>query len=277
MYVSNDKTLPAQLNRLLERERIGNLAVDGLHSVAMYGLVKHYASAITNTKAILHFNPLWLNSKRQDLTDEKEFGIHHPRLLPQWFPRIKSYSQDLEAKVRIAGEKYLPHVSLTNHLRLCQFDNKSFGQWVIDNPDRNPFAQLSLRIDAASKQNASRVEDRQQQDLGVRDWRWVTLTESLQWKYFVKTVRLLQKRGNEVFVMLGSINPHMMTPESLRRYRTLQSELAGWLDQHNPDYFTVPDMPSSFYTDASHPTERGYGAIAEQMLDNNKFRHWISK
>jgi lysophospholipase L1-like esterase len=277
MYVGNDKTLPARLNGRLEKETVANLAIDGLHSVAMYGLIKHHGSAITNSKVILHLNPLWLSSKRQDLTGDKEFGIHHPRLLPQWFPRIRAYRQTLRAKVPIVGEKYLPQVSLINHLRLNNFDNKNFGQWVVDNPHKDPFSQLSLRIDAASNKNVGDAKDRPQPNLSVKDWPWVALTESLQWKYFVKTVKLLTRRSNKVFVMVGPISPHVLTPESLRRYRTLQSDVAAWLDQHKIDYFAVPDMSSDFYTDASHPTGAGYDVIAKQMLDDDKFVDWIKK
>ncbi|MHC4527083.1 MAG: hypothetical protein ACYS29_04325 [Planctomycetota bacterium] len=277
MYVGDKETLPAQINGLLGKETVANLAIDGLHNLAMHGLIKHHGSAITDRKVILHFNPLWLSSKRRDLSGDKELPIHHPRLLPQWLPRIRSYQETFEAKVGITAERYLPHVRLVNHLRLCHFENVRFSRWVVDNPHKNPFSEVSLRINAASKKDVGDPRDWRQRDIGVQDWRWVSLTESLQWKYFAKTVKLLQRRNNEVFVVAGPINPHMLTPESLRRYRRLQSGVTAWLEQHNVSHFTVPDMPSDFYADASHPTGQGYSVIAKQMSADDKFLNWIEK
>jgi len=277
IYVDNDNTLPVQLNNLFGKNKVANLAIDGLHCVALENLLKYYGSTISHKKVLLHFNPLWLNSRRFDLSGEKEFPIHQPRLLPQWLPRIKSYRQTLEVKAGIIQERYLPYVSLVNHLRLCHLDNKNFVQWVVDNPYKNPLRQISLRINAASKKNSSEVKDWQARKLSIQNWRWVPLTNSFQWKYFVKSIKLLQKRGNEVFVMVGPINPHMMTPESLRRYRTLQSDIVAWLEQNHIDYFIVPDMPSRLYTDASHPLKAGYNLIAQRMFTDEKFLKWSAE
>ncbi|MHC4477791.1 MAG: hypothetical protein ACYTEL_19275, partial [Planctomycetota bacterium] len=70
MYVGDKETLPAQINGLLGKETVANLAIDGLHNLAMHGLIKHHGSAITDRKVILHFNPLWLSSKRRDLSGD---------------------------------------------------------------------------------------------------------------------------------------------------------------------------------------------------------------
>ena len=276
-YVGNDNTLPVQLNNLFGKNKVANLAIDGLHYVALKGLLKYYGSAISDKKVVLHFNPLWLNSRKFDLSDEKEFPIHHPRLLPQWFPRIKSYRQTLEVKAGIIQERYLPYISLVNHLRLCHLDNKNFSQWVVDNPYKNPFAEISLKVGAASKKSSNEVENWKARKLGIQNWRWVTLTDSFQWKYFVKSIKLLQSRDNEVFVMVGPINPYMLTAVSLRRYRTLQSDIATWLEQNHIDYFIVPDMPSHLYADASHPLKEGYNLIAQQMFTDEKFLAWSAK
>lgn len=276
-YVGNDSTLPAQLNNLFGKERTANLAIDGLHPVALEGLLKYYGSAISHKKVIVHFNPLWLSSREFDLGGEKEFPIYHPRLLPQWLGRIKSYRQTLEVKAGIIQERCLPYVGLVNHLRLCHLDNKNFSQWVVDNPYRNPFAQISLKIDAGSEKNASETKDWQQRNLAVQNWQWVPLAESFQWKYFVKSVKILQKRGNEVFVMVGPINPHIVTAESLRRYRTLQADVSSWLQQNHIDYFVVPDMASHLYADASHPLKPGYNLISQRMLRDEKFVKWSSE
>lgn len=277
IYVGNDSALPARMNNLSGKNKVANLAIDGLHCVALESLLKYYGLAISHKKVILHFNPLWLNSRKFDLSGEKEFPIHHPRLLPQWLPRIKSYQDGLEVKAGIIQERYLPHISLINHLRLYHFGNKNFSQWVVDNPYKNPFAQISLRVHVASEKSRSEVKNWQERKLSIQNWQWVSLTDSFQWKYFVKSIKLLQSKGNKVFIMVGPINPHMLTPESLRRYRALQSDIAVWLEQNHIDYFIVPDMPSHLYVDASHPLKEGYDIIAQRMFTDDKFLNWSAK
>ena len=99
MYSDNRHTLTALLNRKLGREHAGNLAVDGLHYVAMENLLKHYGGGIRNKKVYLYFNPLWMNSKLYDLSDDKDFGINHPRLLPQFDWNMPSYNAPLAKRM----------------------------------------------------------------------------------------------------------------------------------------------------------------------------------
>ena len=48
MYVDNKHTLPAIINRKLHQKVVANLAIDGLHCLAMDGLIRYYGSAIKN-------------------------------------------------------------------------------------------------------------------------------------------------------------------------------------------------------------------------------------
>jgi len=276
-YVANEHTLPAHLNSIFDQQQIANLAIDGLHPVAMKGLLDHYGSAISGTKIILHFNPLWLSSKRQDLTAAEEFPINHPRLLPQWSPDIESYHENFEAKVGIVQQRYLPYVNMVNHLRLCHLNNRNFSRWVIDNPRKNPFAQIVTNMNVASQQGTDDSRDFRQRNLAPRDWQWVSMADSFQWKYFIKTVKILHKRGSDVFVMVGPVNPHMLTPESRIRLENLYSDTTAWLKDSGIVHFVVPDMEPALYADATHPTAAGYELIAERMLADEKVRNWINK
>ena len=75
------------------------VAVDGLHYVAMENLLKHYGGGIRNKRVYLYFNPLWMNSRLYDLSDSKEFGINHPRLLPQFDWNMPSYNAPLAKRM----------------------------------------------------------------------------------------------------------------------------------------------------------------------------------
>jgi hypothetical protein len=63
--------------------RVVNLGVDGVHPVALAGLVEHYGHEIRGRKVLLHCNLLWMSSPEADLQGGKERSINHPALIPQ--------------------------------------------------------------------------------------------------------------------------------------------------------------------------------------------------
>ena len=89
MYASNTETLSAQLNRMQGKFRFSNLAIDGLHPVAMKTLMEKFGSSIRDRKVFIYFNPLWVNSSKYDLSSSDKFTVNHPELLPQ-FGKIDS-------------------------------------------------------------------------------------------------------------------------------------------------------------------------------------------
>ncbi len=276
-YSGNDGTLPVYLNEQLGRAQFANLAMDGLHPVAMAGLLEYYGSAIRNKKVILHFNPLWLSSSRHDLSSEKEFPIHQPRLIPQWYPRIESYRESFDNRLGISIQRYLPYPNLIGHLRFINLEATGFGKWIVEHPYRCPFENLSLKIDAESNQITGDPNNWRVHNLVPRDFQWLGRDDSFQWKFFVKTVKILRSRDNEVLVMVGPFNPYMMTPASSLRYKKMYTDIISWLSTNQVDYYAVPDMDSDYYADASHPTEEGYKWISRQMLSDEKVLNWINK
>ena len=107
MYAANDRTLPACINRKLKKEEIGNLAIDGLHPVALLTLVREYGTAITGKKVLLYLNPLWFNTPLYDLTGTGDLSVNHPRLLPQFDLSIKSYKPAFRDRCMAALEENL--------------------------------------------------------------------------------------------------------------------------------------------------------------------------
>ena len=57
-YVDNENTLPELVNRALGKDEIVNLAVDGLHPVAMERLLRDHGDSIRGQRVFLYWNPL---------------------------------------------------------------------------------------------------------------------------------------------------------------------------------------------------------------------------
>ena len=293
MYVDNNNTIPAKLNKALGKDVVANLAIDGLHSIAAKGLLENYASSIKNRKVIIHYNPLWMQSRITDLsyipviktksTDEdedidREPHINHPRLIPQFSSEITAYNKKFSEKAGVLRERYIPFFALQNHIRLAFFDNDDFNQWIIDHPHENPLARISLKVDACEhNKNKNRTLDWSASGISKQDWQWLDPEESLQWKAFQKILELLKKRNNEVCVMIGPINPYILTPESLKRYRMLQKKICAWLKLQKIEYVLVNDMPSKMYADASHPLASGYDLIVKQLLQKKILKDYQKK
>jgi len=68
------------------------------------------------------------------------------------------------------------------------------------------------------------------------------LDDSLQWQFFRRTVELLRQRGNQVFVLVGPFNEHMLTEGGLRTYLKRKEEVAAWLLQERIPHFIPPAL-----------------------------------
>jgi hypothetical protein len=269
MYVDNDHTLPALINHRLNREVVANLAIDGLHSVALEGLLKYYGGAIRNKTVILHCNPLWMNSRKYDLSDDEEMQVHHPRLIPQLSPKFKCYAETFAGRLNILRARCIPFYSLLHHIRVAFFNNEELGQWIVDNPYKNPLGQISMAVDSGEHENENSAETWKQKGIGAQAWKWVPLDESHQWEAFARVIKLLRERGNRVCVMVGPINPYLLTPSSLDKFRARQHEICAWLEDHKIECVLVPDLPSESYADASHPLGIGYEQISSLLLKSD--------
>ena len=100
---------------------------------------------------------------------------------------------------------------------------------------------------------------------------WVELESSLQWRFFRDSVKMLQARGNTVFVLVGPFNELMMDAGSLDVYRKMQGGIETWLRQNNVPYCMPQALPGRLYVDASHPVAEGYRILAEQLFQNASF------
>lgn len=272
MYVKNDSTLTACLNRKLGRPECGNLAVDGLHPVALHSLLRHYGQPIRDRRVFLYLNPLWLTSPLYDLTADGDLSVNHPRLLPQFDPRLKPYHASLDDRCRAAWEQTFDFPALLHHARTAFFDNADFKKLLATKPQDPFLAKLSLDLtpDETKHPHNSLID---WYDAGIedQDWPWLDLRDSRQWQAYLDTLAILQKQHNTVIPVIGTVNPHLQTPASLEKYRKIRQNTIAELTQLGYAPLELPDLPSEEYGDASHPLAPGYERLAQFILDHSTF------
>ncbi|MBL7223687.1 MAG: hypothetical protein ISS72_07530 [Candidatus Brocadiae bacterium] len=270
-YVTRDRTLAAQLNRLCGKARFANLGVNGMHPAALAGLLEHYGKAIARRRVLLHFNLLWMSSERHDLRQKKEFRFNHPALVPQFVPHIPCYRASCADRIGLVIERNLPFAAWTRHLRVACFAETDVPTWTLDHPYANPLRQISLAVPAAAPRPLDDQRPWTARGIARQNFPWVPLDSSLQWRLLHRCIATLQRRGNRVFVLVGPFNEHLLAPSSLAAYRDRKRRVVAWLQQHNIPHLAPPPLPSRLYADASHPVAEGYVALARQLLHDDAF------
>ncbi len=271
-YVSASGTLSHYLNQNAGRDQFANLGVDGFHPAALWGLIRYYGRDISNKNVILHLNPLWMSDKKQDLQTEKEYRFHHPRLVPQFSPKIPCYKDSWSERISIAAGRHVTFLGWTSHLRTAYFDNMDVPTWTMEHPYENPLRAVTGELPVAKEDNPQDDRSWTERRMTKRDFQWVELDTSLQWNLFRRTVELLRARNNTVFVLIGPFNEHMFKGESLGVYNKMKSGIETWLRQNNIPYYMPEALPSEFYSDASHPLAEGYALLAKQLFEDESFR-----
>ncbi|MGB9596786.1 MAG: hypothetical protein ACPL7B_10940 [Candidatus Poribacteria bacterium] len=281
-YVKLKETLPYYLNEYYGKDisekqnnKFANLGLDGIHPSAMLGLIKYYGKSISNKQVILHLNPLWMSSKKHDLSDTEEFRFNHPRLVPQFRPKITSYKAKFHQKANIILERNIPFSSWVNHIRLNYYENMDIGNWTMQYPYRNPFSAITFQIPEPEDNPHSEPISWIERGMTKQDFSWVSLDESFQWNFFKKVIKLLQARKNKVFVIIGPFNPYILTDESLNKYKAIKNDIENWLKSEGISYASPSDLPSEYYADASHPLNVGYEIIAKELVETESFKDWL--
>ncbi len=271
-YVEKGETLSHYLNELSGEERFANMGLDGLHPVAIFGLLKYYGGDIRGRNVLIHLNPLWLSSSRYDLRSEKEFSFNHPGLIPQLDPTIASYKAGFSSRVGVIIERNLSFLGWVKHVNfLCFTDDEQavtdFGGWLMEHPYENPFRDIAGRLRDFSEDSPVRHREERVRAERKYDLPWVYLERSIQWRYFKEAVELLRQRGNRVFVLVGPFNEHILEDESLARYNEIKRNIGGWLVENKVDFCIPAALPEGYYADASHTVGEGYALLAEQILE----------
>jgi len=276
MYTDTPHTLSAHYNKLKGSPVAANLGIDGLHPLALEGLMRDFGSPLRGKKVYLYFNPLWLNDVKFDLSglplknkdgEPDVTSIMHPRLIPQFDYTNFYYTDPLKKRVSNTLEREVPLFSLLNHLRSVWYGNLPLPEWTMQNPARLPWSPIRRRVEAVETEHLNRSEPWNSIcDFEVA-YSWVQPRNSRQWQAFTATAQLLKERGNEVVVLLGAFNTYLLDEASLEAYEELAEAVADDLDDLNIEYIQIDLLPSETYADASYPLSDGYQLMAEQIIE----------
>jgi len=144
--------------------------------------------------------------------------------------------------------------------------------WTIEHPYENPLGAVTFHLPASDDYERPKDAPRPGRGPGQTALQWVELETSLQWLFFRRSVELLRKRNNRVFVLVGPFNEHMFDADSIDTYRKMQVEIETWLRRNNVLYYMPETLPVHLYVDSSHPLGKGYAEIAKQLLENASFK-----
>ncbi len=291
-YVLPDGTLSHFLNREAGvTDRFVNAGVNGLFPLALEGLMASHGGALRGQKVILHCNVLWMTSPKADLSSDDEDSFNHSRLVPQFSPRIPCYKADANERLGAWVEQRVPFVAWVSHLQNAYFGQKGILNWTMENDGvsppncpnlwRNPLSPITMAVPSGVRDDAKRGPKSRRH----KPWfaggatrtrfEWVPLDASIQWGAFRRLVGTLRERGNDVLVVLGPFNEHLMADESRRTYEKVRADIGHWLAQQQIPHVTPALLPSELYADASHPLTDGYAQLAKQIHGDEIFGKWL--
>ncbi len=273
-----------------QTNRFVNAGVNGLFPLAEEGLIVHYGQGLQGRKILLHLNLLWLSSPKADLQVPQD-DFNHAGLVPQFFPRIPAYKADANDRLAAIAERNVQFLSWANHLQAAYYGQKSIVNWTLagdgDNPPhypnayKNPLRQITFTVPAGPQTDSKRGPGSRRHRAWIEasegpvSFDWVPLDRSLQWQAFQRLVTKLVRRGNDVCVVVGPFNEHMIAEGNRAAYRPLRDGAVAWLAANQVPHVAAEVLPSALYADASHPLTDGYRLLAHQLAENEAFSAWL--
>lgn len=270
VYVKPGETLSHYLNAQEGRDRYANLGINGAQPVALAGLVEYYGGAIRNKRVLVQCNPLWMSSPKRDLREDEEYAFNHSALAPQFFPSIPCYRETASNRIGKVFDRHSPFHGWSMHLQYAYFGDgetpRTIPQWTLEHPRENPLKAVTGKLPAPADQGKEESISWIQRGITKDNMPWVDLAGSLQWKSFLRTVEVLQRRGNNVLVLVGPFNEHLLKDASREKYRGLRRDIEAVLKEKGIPFLAPDALPSEFYGDASHPLSAGYALLAKQLV-----------
>ncbi len=278
-YVDSRAALSHYLNAVYGDREFANLGVDGIHPVALAGLVDFYGDAIRDKRVIVNCNLLWMSSPRHDLSSDKEAPFNHPALVPQFAVNIPCYRATLSERLGTVVARHFRFLGWADHIRIAYFGSDDLPTWTLEHPYENPLDPITLGLPSPDEPPSPEPDARPWDEKGLRQVNpeWVPLDQSLQWRFFRQTIQRLRQRGNRVFVMIGPLNEHMLTEQGLATYHERKLAVARWHEQQGILSMVPAALPSRTYADLSHPTAEGYAILAERLKAADSFRRFLSE
>jgi hypothetical protein len=188
-------------------------------------------------------------------------------------------------------ERQVDFLGWVSHLQNAYFEQHGIPKWTLaddgqeppnyPNAYKNPWAQVTLTVPSAPTLDpkrglkSKRHKPWSDENKGSIYFEWVDPGASLQWHAFQRVIGILQKRGNEVLVLVGPFNEHIMAAENQAAYRKIHARLLAWFSDHQIPYVAPEPLPSALYADDSHPLTEGYALLAKQLHENKNFQQWL--
>jgi hypothetical protein len=271
-YVTRGQTLSHYLNELAGQQRFANLGIDGGDPVSLAGLVEFYAGVVKGKKVVLLCNPLWMSSARRDL-QEPEAQLNHSHLIPQFDRRIACYPlrrEKISERIGVAVEQRVPFESWTTHLQQAYYRDADgtpldIPNWTLKHPYENPLRPLTAGLPPSDYRLHAEPITWKARGIPAQDYPWIDLDKSLQWESFRRMVDILRGRGNDVFVLLGPFNEHLLTPASCDAYQKRKATIESWFREKQVPYLAPLPLATNLYADASHPLAPGYEALTREV------------
>jgi len=269
-----------------------NGGVNGFFPLALEGLITYYGQPLRRQKVILQCNVLWMTSPKADLSTEKEEPFNHSRLVPQFRPRIPCYKADANERLSAVLERRVRFLAWVSHLQNAYFGQKSILQWTLaddggtpphyPNLWKNPLRQITLAVPSAPQDDpqrgpkSPRHKPWSEDGRGSTQFEWVSLDSSLQWHAFQRLIARLRDRDNDVLVVLGPFNEHIMAEDNRPMYREIRDGVVAWLAENRIPHVAPETLPSALYADASHPLTEGYALLAKRISGVPTFQKWLT-
>jgi hypothetical protein len=291
-YVLPNGTLSHFLNQATgQTDQFINGGLNGLFPLAEEGLIQYYSRSLRGQKVILHCNVLWMTSPKADLSTPKEEQFNHARLVPQFSPRIPCYRADANERISAVIQRNVSFLSWVGHLQNAYFGQKSILSWTLKddggsppsypNAWKNPLTQIKFTVPTAPTVDPQRGPDSPRHKPwfsdgpGTTRFEWVGLDHSLQWQAFQRVVGKLRERGNDVLVVMGPFNEHIVAEDNRPAYQEIRSGIADWLWKNQVSTVVPEVLPSALYADASHPLTEGYRLLARRICEDPTFQAWL--
>ena len=292
-YVRPDGTLSHYLNQEAgAQDRFVNAGVNGLFPLALEGLSRSYGRPLRHRKVRLHCNVLWMTSSKADLSADKEESFNHATLVPQFLVPIPCYHADASQRLNAIAERTVPFLGWVGHLQNAYFGQQSIPKWTLEEGDgdpprfpnvyRNPLSQITFAVpsepgdDPQRGPQSPRHKPWSTNATGTTHFEWVTPEKSIQWQAFQRVITMLRERQNDVLVLLGPFNEHLMSPENRPVFHDLHDAILAWLAQHQIPVLNPEPLPSALYADASHPLTEGYQRLASRLYRDATFQKWMN-
>ena len=273
-YARPSETLPASMEKHFPSSRFANLGLEGLHPLALHGLVELFPQW-QDRAVIIHFNPIWMTSPRRDLRVPEVGTINHVALLPQFRRSIPAYTGSWEDRIATWLGREVSLWRWTSHMRMVYFEGRDPVRWMTEHPTQWPaFAEGSASLipdDAPSSRTRRRVVS-----ANAMTYDWIAPGESLQFAAFVELLEFLARHQVRCYCIVGRLGPAGRTSDCLVKEAELRGELQELLERLRIPFHVVSNTVVEM-ADASHPTPAGYQVIAQELAHDPTLIEWLGE